>query len=63
LIENWYDNIVTRGLTPWKSPLVLEFFATLIPYTLVDDYRKYELYSLVCESAKLSEGILIEAGV
>lgn len=33
------------------------------PHTLVDQYRCYELWSLVAESAKLADGDVIEVGV
>jgi O-methyltransferase len=48
---------------PWRTdPTFLETYDTIRPYTLVDIYRCYELWTLVEQSQKLT-GSLIEIGV
>lgn len=58
--------IVTPRATysPWNlDPVFLETFAVIRPYTLVDLYRCYDLWTLVSQTAKLGRGSLIEVGV
>ena len=48
---------------PWRKDTVFrEVYETIKPSTFVDEYRCYELWSLVAECAKLP-GALIEVGV
>jgi O-methyltransferase len=71
----WYRRLVARGspsyqrllpiadYAPWTKDLqFLETYHTIHPYTLVDMYRCYELWTLVEQSQKLT-GALIEIGV
>jgi O-methyltransferase len=49
---------------PWNMDRAfVTAYAQCRPYSLVDIYRCYEIWSLVAESAKLSEGDLLEVGV
>jgi O-methyltransferase len=53
----------TATYAPWCSDtLFLSTYQKIKPYTLVDQYRCFELWSLVSQSAKL-QGSLIEVGV
>lgn len=48
---------------PWATDQeFVEAYGVIKPYTLVDIYRCYELWSLVAQSAKL-EGSILEVGV
>jgi O-methyltransferase len=71
----WYRRLAARGspsyqrlnpiadYAPWMTdPQFLEIYHTIQPYTLVDMYRCYELWTLVEQSQKLA-GSLIEIGV
>jgi O-methyltransferase len=71
----WYRRLAARGslchrrlnpiadYAPWTTdPRFLEIYHTIQPYTLVDIYRCYEIWTLVEQSAKLT-GALIEIGV
>lgn len=53
----------TATYAPWnQDPLFLETYKTILPYTLVDMHRCYELWALVEQTQKLTGGI-IEVGV
>jgi O-methyltransferase len=71
----WYRRLAAQGspsyqllnpiadYAPWMTdPQFLETYHTIQPYTLVDMYRCYELWTLVEQSQKLA-GSLIEIGV
>jgi O-methyltransferase len=50
--------------SPWNADLEFDkLYASIKEFTLVDKYRCYELWNLVCQSAKLPTGALIEVGV
>ena len=50
--------------SPWnKDALFQEVYAEIQPFTLVDKYRCFELWSLVAQSSKLQTGCIIEVGV
>src|SRR5947209_11446539 len=49
---------------PWNADEdFTSTYEVIKDYTLVDEYRCWELWMLVEQSAKLSEGSLIEVGV
>lgn len=49
---------------PWRDDVAFQkVFRRIQGYTFVDEYRCYELWSLVAESAKLEAGALLEVGV
>ena len=62
-----YDTItITSGArySPWNlDENFLNTYNKIRPNTLVDDYRCYELWKLIEQSKKLSEGSVIEIGV
>src|SRR5262245_48954214 len=71
----WYRRLVARGSPSYRrlnpiadyapcttDPQSLELYHTIQPYTLVDMYRCYELWTLVEQSQKVA-GSLIEIGV
>ena len=60
-----YDVITPEAqYQPWrKDAQFLEVFAGIQGYTLVDQYRCYELWKAVEQSAKLETGSIIEVGV
>ncbi|NKB25536.1 MAG: hypothetical protein GKR87_14390 [Kiritimatiellae bacterium] len=61
--NDYHEIKPTSTYSPWyKDKLFIETYEKIKPYTLVDVYRYYELWSLVQQSSKLSGGI-IEIGV
>lgn len=49
---------------PWKRDADFDdVFSAVKDFTLVDEYRCYELWQLVEQSSKVAEGALIEVGV
>jgi O-methyltransferase len=59
-----YEVITPRSrFSPWNlDAAFVDVFNKAKPFTLVDMYRCYELWSLVAESAKLPKGELLEVG-
>jgi O-methyltransferase len=52
------------GYSPWnKDDRFQAAFATVKPFTLVDEYRCFELWKLLEQVAKLKSGSIIEIGV
>lgn len=50
--------------SPWNTDRVFaEAYEKMKDHTLVDQYRCYELWSLAGQTAKLSEGSILEVGV
>jgi O-methyltransferase len=50
--------------SPWnKDDLFQAIYASIKPFTLVDEYRCFELWKLVEQVAKLNSGAIIEIGV
>jgi O-methyltransferase len=50
--------------SPWNNEdLFLAAFASIKAFTLVDEYRCYELWKLIEQVAKLNSGSIIEIGV
>ena len=60
-----YENFnIPKRYAPWiRDNLFLDQLNQLKKYSLVGEYRFYELWTLVGQSAKLSKGSLIEIGV
>ena len=60
-----YDLVVPRATySPWnKDSVFKKLYTEIQPLTLVDEYRCFELWKLVEQSAKLDGGDLIEIGV
>jgi O-methyltransferase len=60
-----YEIITPRArYSPWnRDKEFLSAFSQIRPYTLVDLYRCYELWSLVRRTALLNSGALLEVGV
>lgn len=60
-----YDNVgIGTRYAPWRMDgKFSEAYNLIKENTLVDIYRCYELWELVCQSAKCSEGELLEVGV
>ncbi len=63
-LEGPYEKIIAKSYyAPWKTDSEFEkVYRQIQPYTLVDQHRCYELWSLVEQSAKIP-GALIEVGV
>jgi O-methyltransferase len=60
-----YEKVMPAATySPWnKDGLFNEAYAAIQPYTLVDKYRCFELWSLIAQIAKLQSGSIIEIGV
>lgn len=60
-----YDVIAPRATySPWNRDAAFkEIYAAIQASTMVDEYRCFELWKLVEQSAKLRRGALIEVGV
>ena len=48
---------------PWNLDSEFqEVYSTILPYTLVDEYRSYEIWKLVSQAAKIANGHAIQVG-